>query len=174
MTDDTLTFDLDQLRIRAEQQARNFDTFAKDIARGCGPLLGEASRLAFAASEILVQAAQVDAGRQAVTLFTEPTAMEATVPPCRCGHDRARHDPDQCRDCPGDEERTWRHPYSPEPAPAEDADAAPVLSSRDAVMDALHARIPNRDGHRADLDLWNDRDAMAARILAALGITDPR
>ena len=128
MTDDTLTFDLDQLRIRAEQQAKNWDTFAKDIARGCGPLLGEASRLAFASSEILVQAAQVDAGRKALALLDAPAA----------------------------------------PVQA-DADS-PVLSPRDVVMDALHARIPNRDGHRADLSLWNDRDAMAARILAALGI----
>ena len=27
------------------------------------------------------------------------------------------HDDDQCRICPGDEERTWKHPYTPEPAP---------------------------------------------------------
>jgi hypothetical protein len=46
----------------------------------------------------------------------------------------------------------------------------PVLSPRDLVMDALHARIPDRDGHRADLSLWNDRTFMADRIIAALGI----
>ena len=40
------------------------------------------------------------------------TAPEPVVPPCRCGHDRARHDPDQCRVCPGDDERSWRHPYT--------------------------------------------------------------
>jgi hypothetical protein len=105
--DDSLTFDLDQLRIRAEQQARNFDTFAKDIAAGRGPLLGEASRLAFAAAEILVQAAQVDAGRQTVKL------LAAVVRPCNCGHDRAQHDNSQCRVCPGDSENTWQHPYTP-------------------------------------------------------------
>ena len=125
---DSLSFDLDQLRIRAKQQSQNFDTFAKDIARGCGPLLGEASRLAFAASEILVQAAQVDAGRQALALLGGPAA------PVRAEAD------------------------------------GPPLSTRDLVMDALHARIPDRDGHRADLNLWNDRNAMAARILAALGL----
>jgi hypothetical protein len=43
---------------------------------------------------------------------TAPTAPQPTVPPCRCGHDRARHGPDQCRDCPGDEERSWKHPYT--------------------------------------------------------------
>ena len=42
----------------------------------------------------------------------------AVAPPCRCGHDRARHDPDQCRDCPGDEERSWRHPYTAAAVPA--------------------------------------------------------
>ena len=120
---DSLTFDLDQLRIRAEQQAQNWDTFAKDIARGCGPLLGEASRLAFAASEILVQAAQVDAGRQAVASLAKSSTPAATVPPCRCGHDRAQHDPDQCRVCPGDEERTWKHPYTPEATDAASGDA---------------------------------------------------
>jgi hypothetical protein len=88
-TKESLTFDLDQLRIRAEQQARNFDTFAKDIAAGRGPLLGEASRLAFAAAEILVQAAQVDAGRQTVKLHAAVSAPggEPAAPSCRCGAD---------------------------------------------------------------------------------------
>ncbi|MFE0039372.1 hypothetical protein [Streptomyces sp. NPDC059015] len=36
---------------------------------------------------------------------------------CRCGHGKHRHvDPPGtpiCMDCPGDEERSWRHPYTP-------------------------------------------------------------
>lgn len=39
---------------------------------------------------------------------------------CRCGHGRDRHAPDvygtgTCADCPGDEERSWRHPFTPAP-----------------------------------------------------------
>ncbi|GKQ35154.1 hypothetical protein [Streptomyces sp. A012304] len=42
---------------------------------------------------------------------------------CRCGHGRDRHAPDvygtgTCADCPGDEERSWRHPYTPTERPA--------------------------------------------------------
>ncbi|MFE3326822.1 hypothetical protein [Streptomyces sp. NPDC059176] len=37
---------------------------------------------------------------------------------CRCGHGKERHAPDvygagTCGDCPGDDERSWRHPYTP-------------------------------------------------------------
>lgn len=47
----------------------------------------------------------------------------------------------------------------------------PDLTARELVMDALHERLPDTAfGHRADLSLWNDRDVMTARILAALGI----
>ena len=39
---------------------------------------------------------------------------------CRCGHGRDRHAPDvygtgTCADCPSDEERSWRHPFTPAP-----------------------------------------------------------
>jgi hypothetical protein len=34
-----------------------------------------------------------------------------------CGHPREDHDRDGCRTCPGDDERSWRHPYQPEATP---------------------------------------------------------
>ncbi|MFE4857284.1 hypothetical protein [Streptomyces sp. NPDC056670] len=44
----------------------------------------------------------------------------AAEPLCWCGHVRQRHvDPPGtpvCMDCPGDDERSWRHPYTPEVA----------------------------------------------------------
>lgn len=42
------------------------------------------------------------------------------TPPCVCGHPKSNHQTksglggEQCLVCPGDEERSWRHPYTPE------------------------------------------------------------
>lgn len=41
--------------------------------------------------------------------------------PCNCGHTKEHHQGPkglggaQCRACPGDSERSWRHPYTPDP-----------------------------------------------------------
>lgn len=46
-------------------------------------------------------------------------AARADTALCRCGHTRKQHQDNtglggaQCRVCPGDEERSWRHPYTP-------------------------------------------------------------
>lgn len=44
----------------------------------------------------------------------ERVANPPPEPPCRCGRTEVWHDDDQCRICPGDEERTWKHPYTPD------------------------------------------------------------
>ncbi|MFF4403656.1 hypothetical protein [Streptomyces sp. NPDC001404] len=44
-------------------------------------------------------------------------------PLCRCGHSRDKHNTitalggAQCRSCPGDDERSWRHIYTPDNHP---------------------------------------------------------
>jgi hypothetical protein len=48
----------------------------------------------------------------------DTTSKEAAAPLCRCGHHKKQHSGigpgQQCDVCPGDDERSWRHPYTPE------------------------------------------------------------
>jgi hypothetical protein len=48
----------------------------------------------------------------------DTTSKEAAAPLCRCGHHKKQHSGigpgQQCEVCPGDDERSWRHPYTPE------------------------------------------------------------
>lgn len=50
---------------------------------------------------------------------TRAQAKGEEHPLCRCGHREDQHQDDtglggaQCLACPGDEERSWRHPYTP-------------------------------------------------------------
>jgi hypothetical protein len=49
---------------------------------------------------------------------SEPSSTDLPNAPCRCGHPRRRHvEPPgaQCLACSGDEERSWRHEFAPEP-----------------------------------------------------------
>lgn len=59
-----------------------------------------------------------DAGRYLLRLIDGPcVAGEQQAPLCRCGHGKADHDAKysdpQCRLCPEDGERSWRHAYTP-------------------------------------------------------------
>lgn len=60
-----------------------------------------------------------DWGRQKTAVQQMPE--ESLDALCQCGHPRKRHlEPPgaQCVACPGDSERSWRHEFTPEPAPA--------------------------------------------------------
>lgn len=52
--------------------------------------------------------------------FSQEQAQQTEEPPlCRCDHRKDQHQDDtglggaQCKVCPGDSERSWRHPYTP-------------------------------------------------------------
>lgn len=60
---------------------------------------------------------------EAANLATVMRAEEPSAEPlCRCGHRMDQHGdehddswaPQSCRACPGDEERSWKHPFTPE------------------------------------------------------------
>lgn len=57
--------------------------------------------------------------RTALAGPAKPLAQPTDGSLCRCGHTRNQHQDNtglggaQCRACPGDEERSWRHPYTP-------------------------------------------------------------
>lgn len=52
----------------------------------------------------------------------ERAASAQPEAPCRCGHRKDQHGderdgswaPQSCNACPGDEERSWKHPFTPE------------------------------------------------------------
>ena len=48
----------------------------------------------------------------------DTTSKVVAAPMCRCGHHKKQHSGigpgQQCDVCPGDDEQSWRHPYTPE------------------------------------------------------------
>lgn len=80
------------------------------------------------------------------------TTTPATAPRCRCGHPRNRHTPRpgdtwtgaQCDDCPGDEERSWRHPYTPADTTGSAREILPVLLAADPYIPEVHGDQPGQ------------------------------
>jgi hypothetical protein len=77
---------------------------------------------------------------------TDPTPADTAELPCRCGHPRNRHTPRpgdtwtgaQCDDCPGDEERSWRHPYTPADTTRSAREILPVPLDADPYIPEAH------------------------------------
>lgn len=86
----------------------------------------------------------------------------APAPLCRCGHGKAYHDAKyndpQCRLCPEDGERVWRHPYTPE---TEQSALAPLSPEREAE--------PYRDDVRDPLQAAGWRETTEGFVIAENG-----
>ncbi|WP_367134498.1 MULTISPECIES: hypothetical protein [Streptomyces] len=103
------------------------------------------------------------------------TSHDATAPLCLCGHRRDRHNSPaatggaQCRACPADDERTWRHLYTPDTHPEATAGTGCYAAHCTAADTLEQIRALTTELRELGAGcLWQCRAATANRILAAL------
>jgi hypothetical protein len=102
--------------------ARDDKTFVVNAGRDIAVLLAEVDRLR--AELAAVCNCYPDPGDHEDHCPIYHTAPPSSLPLCHCGHTERQHQDvgvggTQCLICPGDDERSWRHPFTAAPATTE-------------------------------------------------------